>query len=105
MYGSIPFARLQPKTLYNASWSSPAVPLTPNPQSPAPNKSHQKKHPQKWPPQQEGSQHHSKDNAAALQATMASPWPDVAPIAQLEVTRSGLQGPQGALKPQGELRT
>ncbi|XP_045056469.2 group 3 secretory phospholipase A2 isoform X2 [Desmodus rotundus] len=101
MYGSIPFARLQPKTLYNASWSSPAVPLTPNPQSPAPNKSHQKQHPQKWPPQQEGSQHHSKDNATALQATMASPWPDVAPIAQLEVTRSGLQGPQGALKPQG----
>lgn len=105
MYGSIPLARLQPKTPYNASWSSPAIPLTPNPQSPAPSKSQQEQHPQKWPPQQEGSQHPSKDNATALQATMASPMPDVAPIAGLDVTHSGLEGAQGVLKPQGELRT
>ncbi|KAM5311038.1 group 3 secretory phospholipase A2 isoform 2-T2 [Glossophaga mutica] len=101
MYGSIPFARLQPTTLYNASWNSPAIPLTPNPQSPAPSKSQQKQHPQKWPPQQEGSQHPSKDNATALQATMASPMLDVTPTARLDVTHSGLQGPQGVLKPQG----
>ncbi|XP_045682748.1 group 3 secretory phospholipase A2 isoform X1 [Phyllostomus hastatus] len=101
MYGSIPFARLQPKTPYNASWSSPAIPLTPNPQSPAPSKSQQKQHPQKWPPQQEGSQHPSKDNATALRATMTSPMPDVAPTTRLDVIHSGLQGPQGVLKPQG----
>uniref|UniRef100_G1PDR7 Group 3 secretory phospholipase A2 n=1 Tax=Myotis lucifugus TaxID=59463 RepID=G1PDR7_MYOLU len=77
-YGSIPLARLQPKTLYNTSWRSPAMALTPSPQSPAP----------------------SKDKAAALQAPVASPRPDLAPTAWLEVTHSGHQGPPGALKPQ-----
>lgn len=91
MYGSIPLARLQPKTLYNTSWSSPAMALTPSPQSPALLR--------------EGSQHPSKNNAAALQAPVAAPRPDLAPTAWLEVTHSGHQGPLGALKPQGELRT
>lgn len=105
MYGSIPLARLQPKTLYNTSWSSPAMALTPSPQSPAPSKPGQKQRPWKWPLQQEGSQHPSKHNAAALQAPVATPRPDLAPTAWLEVTHSGHQGPLGALKPQGELRT
>nr|KAF6403908.1 phospholipase A2 group III [Molossus molossus] len=99
-YGSISLARLQPKTLYNASWSSPAIPLTPSPQSPAPSKPQQKQHPWKWPPQQKGLQHRSKDNVTALQASMASSRPDMAPTAWLKITHTGLQRPQGALKPQ-----
>ncbi|XP_015418385.1 PREDICTED: group 3 secretory phospholipase A2 isoform X2 [Myotis davidii] len=77
-YGFIPLARLQPKTLYNTTWRSPAMAPTPSPQSPAP----------------------SKDNAAALQAPVATPRPDLAPTAWLEVTHMGHQGPPGALKPQ-----
>ncbi|XP_008140631.3 group 3 secretory phospholipase A2 [Eptesicus fuscus] len=99
-YGSIPIARLQPKTLYNASWRSPAMALTPSAPSPAPSKPRQKQRPWKWPLQREGSQHPSKGNAAALQAPEASPRPDLAPAAWLEVTHSGHQGPPGALKPQ-----
>ncbi|XP_054450361.1 group 3 secretory phospholipase A2 [Pteronotus mesoamericanus] len=100
MYGSIPFARLQPKTIYNASWSFPAIPVTPDPQSPAPSKSRQNEYPQQWPSQQEGPQQPSKDNATTLQATMASPWPDMTPTARLKITHPGLQGPQAALKPE-----
>ncbi|ELK31535.1 Group 3 secretory phospholipase A2 [Myotis davidii] len=70
-YGFIPLARLQPKTLYNTTWRSPAMAPTPSPQSPAP----------------------SKDNAAALQAPVATPRPDLAPTAWLEVTHMGHQGP------------
>ncbi|XP_066116219.1 group 3 secretory phospholipase A2 isoform X2 [Saccopteryx bilineata] len=99
-YGSIPLAHLRPKTLYNASWSSPAISLTHSPQSPAPSKPQQKQHPQKWLPQQEGSQHFSRDNATTLQAPVAFPRPDMAPTAWLEVTQSGLLGSQGVLKPQ-----
>lgn len=79
--------------------------LTPSAPSPAPSKPRPKQHPWKWPLQREGSQHPSKGNAAALQAPEASPRPDLAPAAWLEVTHSGHQGLPGALKPQGELRT
>lgn len=105
MYGSITFARLQPKTLYNASWSSPATTLTPSPQSPAPSKLRQKQHPQKWPPQRKASQYPNKANATALQAPVASLGSDMAPTAQLEVTHPGFQGLRGGLNYQGELRT
>ncbi|XP_039717957.1 group 3 secretory phospholipase A2 isoform X2 [Pteropus medius] len=101
MYGSIPLARLQPKTLYNASWSSSATTLTPSPQSPAPSKLRQKQHPRKWLPQRKASQHPNKANATALQAPVASLRSDMAPTAQLEVTHPGLQGPRGGLNYQG----
>lgn len=103
-YGSIPFARLQPKTPYNASWSSLATSLILSPQSSGPRKLRQKQHPQKWPTQRKGSQHSSKVNATALQAPMASPGPDTAPITWLEVTHPRLQEPRGGIKPQGELK-
>lgn len=105
MYGFIPLARLQPKTLYNASWSSPTTTLTPSPQSPAPSKLRQKQHPWKWPPQREASQHPNKANATALQAPMASLRSDMDPTVHLEVTHPGLQGPRGGLNYQGEIRT
>ncbi|KAM5200374.1 group 3 secretory phospholipase A2 isoform 3-T3 [Hipposideros larvatus] len=101
MYGSIPLARLQPKTLYNASWSSLVIPLTPSPRNPASSKLRQKQHPQKWLSQMKGSQHPSKANATALQVPVAFPRTDMVPTAQLEVTHPGLQGSQGGLKPQG----
>ncbi|XP_019498583.1 PREDICTED: group 3 secretory phospholipase A2 isoform X1 [Hipposideros armiger] len=100
-YGSIPLARLQPKTLYNASWSSLVIPLTPSPRNPASSKLRQKQHPQKWLSQMKGSQHPSKANATALQVPVAFPRTDMVPTAQLEVTHPGLQGSQGDLKPQG----
>ncbi|KAM8814511.1 group 3 secretory phospholipase A2 isoform 2-T2 [Rhynchonycteris naso] len=100
MYDSIPLAHLQPKTLYNASWSSPAIPLTHSPQSPAPSKPQQKQHPQKLPLREEGSQHSSRDNATTLPDPVAFPRPGTAPKAWLEVTHSGLPGSQGVLKPQ-----
>ncbi|XP_036304737.1 group 3 secretory phospholipase A2 isoform X1 [Pipistrellus kuhlii] len=85
-YGSIPLARLQPKTPYNASWSSPAVALPPSAPSPAPSKPGQKQRPRKWPPQREGPRLPSKGSAATLQAP--------------EVTHPDPQGPPGGLKPQ-----
>lgn len=100
-YGSIPLARLQPKTFYNASWSFGATPLTSTPWSPASSKLRQKQHPQKWPPQMKGSQHPRQSNVTALQAPVTSSRPDMAPTAQLGVTVTGLQGPRGGLKPQG----
>ncbi|XP_058387786.1 group 3 secretory phospholipase A2 [Diceros bicornis minor] len=103
-YGSIALARLQPRTLYNASWSSPATPLTPSPQNPALSKPRWKQHPWKWPPQWKESQHPSKANTTALQVPVASPRPHMAPTARLEVTHPGLQGPWGGLKPQGTNR-
>ncbi|XP_008054380.1 group 3 secretory phospholipase A2 [Carlito syrichta] len=101
-YGSVPLARLQPRTLYNASWSSLATSLAPSPQSPT--KSQWKQHPQKWPSQRKGSKHSSKANITALQAPLVSHSPDVAPTAQLEVPHPDLQDSQGGLKPQGARR-
>eukprot|EP00070_Physeter_catodon_P033028 XP_028339922.1 group 3 secretory phospholipase A2 isoform X2 [Physeter catodon] len=100
-YGSVSLARLQPRTFYNASWSSLAIPLTPSPQNPVPSKPRWIQHPQKWPAQQKESEYPSQANATALQAAVASPGPDVGSIVQLEVTDSGLQGPWRGLKPQG----
>lgn len=101
-YGSLPVARLQPRTLYNASWSSPATQLTPSPQNPAPSKRPWKQHPRKRPPQWKESKNPSKANTTALQGPMTSPRPDMAPTGG---PHPGLQGPWGGLKPQGELRT
>ncbi|KAK2509757.1 hypothetical protein MC885_015816 [Smutsia gigantea] len=103
-YGSIPLARLKPRTLYNASWSSQVMPLTPSPEGPGHSKPPQKQCPQKRPPQRTGSKHPSKANTTALQDPMASPRPDVAPTTQLKVTYLALQGPWGTLKPQGTHR-
>ena len=98
-------ARLQPRTLYNASWSSPATPSSPSPQNTAPSQPRLMQHPQKWPSQQKESRHPSQAKATALQAPAAFPGPAMLPRVQLEVTDPGLQGPQGGLKPQGECRT
>ncbi|XP_032739343.1 group 3 secretory phospholipase A2 isoform X1 [Lontra canadensis] len=98
-YGSIPLARLQSRTIYNASWSSPATPVTPSLQSPAPSKPRQKQHPQKRPPQWKGSKHTHKTNTTALWVPMAPTKPDMSPTAWLEVTHPGLQRPQNGLKP------
>ncbi|XP_019651207.1 group 3 secretory phospholipase A2 isoform X2 [Ailuropoda melanoleuca] len=98
-YGSIPLARLQSRTLYNASWSSPATPVTPSLHSPAPSKPPQKQRPQKRPAQWEGSKHPNTTNTTALWVPMASTKPDTSPTAWLEVTHPGLQGPQNGLKP------
>uniref|UniRef100_A0A8C8Y3S2 Phospholipase A2 group III n=1 Tax=Panthera leo TaxID=9689 RepID=A0A8C8Y3S2_PANLE len=92
-YGSIPLAHLQPRTLYNASWSSPATPQPPSLQNPAPSKPQQKQRPQKRPPQWKGSKHPSKTNTTALRTPVASTQPDMTPTAWLEVTHPGLQGP------------
>ncbi|XP_037367419.1 group 3 secretory phospholipase A2 isoform X2 [Talpa occidentalis] len=100
-YGSIPFARLQPRTLYNASWSSRVIPLTPSPTTPALTKAQRKKHLWKWLPQKKGSKYPSRSNTTDFQAPVTSPRPDKAPTAVLEVTPPGLQGPQGGLRPQG----
>ncbi|XP_001497393.2 group 3 secretory phospholipase A2 [Equus caballus] len=97
-YGSLPVARLQPRTLYNASWSSPATQLTPSPQNPAPSKRPWKQHPRKRPPQWKESKNPSKANTTALQGPMTSPRPDMAPTGG---PHPGLQGPWGGLKPQG----
>ncbi|XP_007952125.1 group 3 secretory phospholipase A2 [Orycteropus afer afer] len=80
-YGSAPLARLQPRTFYNASWSSSpgATPLTP---SPASSKARKKQHPQKWSPQLERPKHLSKVSSTTLR-----------------VPRPGLQGPRNGLKP------
>uniref|UniRef100_A0ABI7ZMJ1 Phospholipase A2-like central domain-containing protein n=1 Tax=Felis catus TaxID=9685 RepID=A0ABI7ZMJ1_FELCA len=99
-YGSIPLAHLQPRTLYNASWSSPATPQPPSLQNPAPSKPQQKQHPQKRPPQWKGSKHPIKTNTTALRTPVASTQPDMSPTAWLEVTHPGLQGPWSGLKPQ-----
>ncbi|ELR47041.1 Group 3 secretory phospholipase A2 [Bos mutus] len=100
-YGSVSLARLQPRTLYNASWSSPATPSSPSPQNTAPSQPRLMQHPQKWPSQQKESRHPSQAKATALQAPAAFPGPAMLPRVQLEVTDPGLQGPQGGLKPQG----
>lgn len=100
-YGSVSLARLQPRTLYNASWSSPATPSSPSPQNTAPSQPRLMQHPQKWPSQQKESRHPSQAKATALQAPAASPGPAMLPRVQSEVTNPGLQGPQGGLKPQG----
>ncbi|XP_060996803.1 group 3 secretory phospholipase A2 [Dama dama] len=102
-YGSVPLARLQPRTLYNASWSSPATP-TPSPQNTAPSQPQPMQHPQTWPAQQKESRHPSQAKATALQAPAASDGPAMLPRVQLEVTNPGLQGPRGGLKPQGVRR-
>lgn len=100
-YGSIPLARLQPKTLYNASWSSPDVAGTPSAPSPAPSQPSRKQRPWKWPPQQRGGpQLPGKSNAAALQAPETSPRPELAPTARLGVPPPGHRGPPGGLHPQ-----
>lgn len=85
-YGSIPLARLQPRTLYNASWSSRGAPVAPSPQRPALTKP-----PQKQPSEQKGSRHLGTPNAMARRALLVAP-------ALPEVTRAGLQGPQGELR-------
>ncbi|XP_045390456.1 group 3 secretory phospholipase A2 [Lemur catta] len=103
-YGSVPLARLQPRTHYNASWSSPATSPTPSPQSPAPTKAQRNQRPRKWPPQRKGPKLPSKANATALQVPLASPRPDEAATAQLGVSHPGLQGLRGGLKPQGARR-
>ncbi|XP_062944327.1 group 3 secretory phospholipase A2 [Cynocephalus volans] len=103
-YGSVPLARLQPRTFYNASWNSPATSVTSSPQSSAPTKPRSKQHPRKWLSQRKASRHPSKANITALQAPMASPRPDVAPIAQPGVHHLGFQDPQGGLKPQDARR-
>ncbi|XP_017355056.1 group 3 secretory phospholipase A2 [Cebus imitator] len=95
-YGMVPLARLQPRTLYNASWSSRTTSPTPSPQSPAPPKPQQKQRLWKWPPQQKGSKHPSKANTTALQDPVVSPGVDVA--------LTGLQGSQSGLKPQSAHR-
>ncbi|XP_070241935.1 group 3 secretory phospholipase A2 isoform X2 [Bos mutus] len=100
-YGSVSLARLQPRTLYNASWSSSATPSSPSPQNTAPSQPRLMQHPQKWPSQQKESRHPSQAKATALQAPAAFPGPAMLPRVQLEVTDPGLQGPQGGLKPQG----
>ncbi|ELW66551.1 Group 3 secretory phospholipase A2 [Tupaia chinensis] len=100
-YGSALLARLQPRTQYNASWNSPATSLTPSPQPPAATKAQQKQHPSK---QLKGSEHPSKANVAALQASVASPRPDVAPTAQPGSSHPDRQGPQASLKPRGPRR-
>ncbi|KAK2121402.1 Group 3 secretory phospholipase A2 [Saguinus oedipus] len=92
-YGTVPFARLEPRTLYNASWSYRTTSPTPSPQSPAPPKPRQKQRLWKWPSQQKGSKHPSKANTTALQDPVVSPG--------LDEALTGLQGPQGGLKPQG----
>ncbi|XP_012586641.1 PREDICTED: group 3 secretory phospholipase A2 isoform X2 [Condylura cristata] len=104
-HGSILFARLQPRTLYNASWSSQVNPLTPSPQTPALTKAQQKKHLWKWLPQQEGSEYPSRPNTTALQAPVASTRPERAPTALLEVTPPGLRELQDDPRPQGVHRT
>ncbi|XP_041584501.1 group 3 secretory phospholipase A2 isoform X1 [Vulpes lagopus] len=103
-YGSIPLARLQPRTFYNASWSSPATPPSPSLQSPAPSKPRQKQRPLKRPPQRKGSKRPNKTNTTALQVPVASIKPDISPTAWLEVTHPGLQGSQNGLKPQDARR-
>ncbi|XP_003803395.1 group 3 secretory phospholipase A2 [Otolemur garnettii] len=100
-YGSVPLARLQPRTLYNASWSSPATSLTSSPQSQSPTKHRRKQHPQKWLPQWKKSKHPSKANITAFQVPVTSLKPDVTPTAQLPVPHPGLQGPWSGLKSQG----
>ncbi|KAM9195102.1 group 3 secretory phospholipase A2 [Dugong dugon] len=82
-YGSVPLARLQPRILYNATWSAPlaATPITP---SSAPTKPQQKQYRKKWPPQLEGPKHLSKVSRTAF-------W----------VPRPRLQGPRNGLKPEG----
>ncbi|KAF4011573.1 hypothetical protein G4228_002920 [Cervus hanglu yarkandensis] len=102
-YGSVPLARLQPRTLYNASWSSPATP-TPSPQNTAPSQPQPMQHPRTWPAQQKESRHPSQAKATALQAPAASAGGVQLPRVQLEVTNPGLQGPQGGIKPQGVRR-
>uniref|UniRef100_G3T9L3 phospholipase A2 n=2 Tax=Loxodonta africana TaxID=9785 RepID=G3T9L3_LOXAF len=83
MYGSVPLARLQPRILYNASWS-PLLGTTPLTPSPVPTKPQRKQHSRKWPPQLEGPNHLSKVRVTAL-------W----------VPRSRLQGTWDGLKPEG----
>ncbi|KAG8521262.1 Group 3 secretory phospholipase A2 [Galemys pyrenaicus] len=100
-YGSIPFARLQPRTLYNASWSSRVTPPNPSPQTPALTKPQWKTHARKWLSQWKGSKHPSSSNTTAFQIPGASLRPDRASSAILEATPPGLRGPQGALRPQG----
>uniref|UniRef100_A0A8C0JIM1 Phospholipase A2 group III n=1 Tax=Canis lupus dingo TaxID=286419 RepID=A0A8C0JIM1_CANLU len=103
-YGSVPLARLQPRTFYNASWSSLATPPSPSLQSPAPSKPRQKQRPLKRPPQRKGSKRPNKTNTTALQVPVASIKPDISPTAWLEVTHPGLQGSQNGLKPQDARR-
>ncbi|XP_047618040.1 group 3 secretory phospholipase A2 isoform X3 [Phacochoerus africanus] len=103
-YGSVPLARLQPRTFYNASWSSPATSLTPSPQNPALSRPQPMKHPQQWPSEWKESKSPSKTNATALQAPVASPGSDRASTVQLEVTHPGFQGTTGGQKPPGAHR-
>lgn len=103
-YGSVPFARLQPRTFYNASWSSPATSLTPSPQNPALSRPQPMQHPQQWPSEWKESKSPSKTNATALQAPVASPGSDRASTVQLEVTHPGFQGTTGGRKPPGAHR-
>ncbi|KAM5238941.1 group 3 secretory phospholipase A2 [Ctenodactylus gundi] len=91
-YGSVPLAHIQPRTYYNASWSSRAVSQTPSTQTPstqtpAPNKPRWKQHPQKRRSQQLRSRHPSTATVTVLQASRVS-YPH-------------LQGSRGGLKPQG----
>ncbi|KAM6155735.1 group 3 secretory phospholipase A2 [Rhynchocyon petersi] len=63
-YDSVPLARLQPRTLYNASWRHPQR-ATPVP-SPAPVTPRQKQHSWKWSLQRKRPQHLSKVNVTVL---------------------------------------
>lgn len=100
-YGLVPLARLQPRTRYNASWSSPASSLPPSPLSPAPTRPAEKPHLRKWWPRQKGSRRLSTANATAPQSPGASPRPGVGRTAQPGTPQPGLQNPRGELKGQG----
>ncbi|XP_077016648.1 group 3 secretory phospholipase A2 [Tamandua tetradactyla] len=87
-YGSLPLARLQPRTRYNISWSTPATTLPPSSQSlvpPSPNKSRTL-----------GSGHDSGKTPSIPVKALPQ-----ASVAQLGVSHPGLQGPQRDLKPWG----
>ncbi|XP_055003561.1 group 3 secretory phospholipase A2 isoform X2 [Sorex araneus] len=88
-YGSIPLARLQPRTRYNASWSFRGPPEAPSPQSPVLTKPAQKQ-----PLEQKGSQHRGRPNAMTRRALPVPP-------ARAEFTHAALQGLQTGFKPQG----
>ncbi|XP_004592175.4 group 3 secretory phospholipase A2 [Ochotona princeps] len=103
-YGLVPHARLQPRTHYNASWSSTATSLPPYPQSPAPTKPALKQQRlRKWWWRHKASRRLSTANVTALQTSMASPVPGLDPTAAQSgmPPQPGLQSSRGELKRQG----
>ncbi|XP_060048717.1 group 3 secretory phospholipase A2 isoform X1 [Erinaceus europaeus] len=98
-YGSIPVAVIQPRTPYNASWNSPAIPgphTTPAPQSPTSGKPVEKRGQRKWPPPHTEAEPLSGPRATAPQNPTSLPCPPSTATSQLGVTPQGLQGPPGA---------